>query len=601
MNIRSKTQPIFSVFALSLLSLSLTAIGQAQTYANVSRSSGVESQSPRITVDPAGNIHVVWAEFYTDPEGSNPSGDAFYSKYNILTQQWSSPLNLSNSGQCAEPEWRTVGIDSDPSGNIYVVYIDYSKILLRIFEGGSWGSSFEVGSNPTAIDDARVAVDAQGNILVSWWELDSGTMYTRARVGGAWESVKQMGTPGVRGEFPDVAVGTNVAYCVWYDKSVNSLIFYGMYSKRAMTYEANWSAPKRFANTPEEDQAPAVEIDGNNIAHIVWSPIFNDGDRIIRHVYWTGSDFSSPQDIGTKQLLHYPSLYKRGSNLYAAWQVGPTEAGAGVFYNDRIGYFWIGERIIPNSSGNTFADVATSPAQDKVYYVWDSGGEIWCSMGLTGIPPPPTNKPPVPNFSFSPTTGIYPLEVTFDASASYDPDGSIDKYIWIFGDGATGSGPAVTHTYTQWGVYSVQLSVTDNLGASAYAASNIIVLRLFQPLGINWETHPDESLFMIRYITEVKWERNPANDNMGAQIVLYRVWRKKTGEADSAYKAVGEVTGNVFSFLDNDVEGKNLYTYTVTAVDNQGHESPILPQGYLSGPTDRPSQVLNRKGRLKRH
>jgi hypothetical protein len=598
---KSKSPAIFSVLALGLLALLLTEIGQAQTYANVSRSPGVESQSPRITVDPTGNIHVVWAEFYTDPEGSNPSGDAFYSKYDILTQQWSPPLNLSNSGKCAEPEWRTVGIDSDPSGNVYVVYINYSKILLRIFEGGSWGSSFEVGSNPTAIDDARVAVDAQGNILVSWWELDPGNLYTRARIGGVWENVKQMGTPGVRGEFPDVAVGTNMAYCVWYDKSVSSVAYLGMYSSRAMTYGASWSAPKRFANTPEEDQAPAVEIDGNDVAHIVWSPIFDDGERIIRYVYWTGSGFSSPQDIGKKQLLHYPSLYEKGNNLYAAWQVGPTEAGTGVFSNNRIGNSWTGEGGIPNSAGNTFADVATSPAQDKVYYVWDAGGEIWCNMGIAGAPPPPSNKPPVPNFSFSPTTGIYPLEVTFDASTSYDPDGSIDKYVWIFGDGATGSGQAINHIYTRFGVYSVQLSVTDNLGASAYTVSNIVVLRLFQPLGINWDTHADESLLMIRYVTEVKWERNPANDNIGAQIMLYRVWRKKTGEPDSTYKAVGEVAGNAFSFLDKDVEGKNLYIYTVTAVDNQGHESPILPQGYLSGPADRRSQILNRKGRLKRY
>ena len=36
---------------------------------------------------------------------------------------------------------------------------------------------------------------------------------------------------------------------------------------------------------------------------------------------------------------------------------------------------------------------------------------------------------------------------TFDASGSSDPDGSITEYRWDFGDGATGSGVAVSHQF----------------------------------------------------------------------------------------------------------------------------------------------------------
>ena len=64
-------------------------------------------------------------------------------------------------------------------------------------------------------------------------------------------------------------------------------------------------------------------------------------------------------------------------------------------------------------------------------------------------------------------TGI--LEVIFDGSGSYDPDGSITRYDWDFGDGNTsgGTGAIASTTYASPGTYTVVLTVTDNDGATA--------------------------------------------------------------------------------------------------------------------------------------
>ena len=57
------------------------------------------------------------------------------------------------------------------------------------------------------------------------------------------------------------------------------------------------------------------------------------------------------------------------------------------------------------------------------------------------------------------------LTYSFDASGSYDPDGTIVSYAWDFGDGntATTTSPTISH---QFGgdVYQVTLTVTDNHG-----------------------------------------------------------------------------------------------------------------------------------------
>ena len=58
-------------------------------------------------------------------------------------------------------------------------------------------------------------------------------------------------------------------------------------------------------------------------------------------------------------------------------------------------------------------------------------------------------------------------QVSFDGSASYDPDGDALAYAWDFGDGSSGTGAQPTHTYAADGTYTVSLTVTDARGAAS--------------------------------------------------------------------------------------------------------------------------------------
>lgn len=82
------------------------------------------------------------------------------------------------------------------------------------------------------------------------------------------------------------------------------------------------------------------------------------------------------------------------------------------------------------------------------------GGKL---EGIAIVP----NQAPVA--SFSAPARIRPgVPVSFDASASRDPDGTIASFAWVFGDGQIATGPATTHVFSAVGTYAVTVKATDN-------------------------------------------------------------------------------------------------------------------------------------------
>ncbi|HJH26947.1 MAG TPA: hypothetical protein C5S37_09315, partial [Methanophagales archaeon] len=87
----------------------------------------------------------------------------------------------------------------------------------------------------------------------------------------------------------------------------------------------------------------------------------------------------------------------------------------------------------------------------------------------------PVNEPPNADFVYS----ITPLEndtfqVQFN-STSTDSDGDVIGWLWEFGDGTLSLLENVTHNYTSAGTYTVNLTITDDDGATDSASQSITV------------------------------------------------------------------------------------------------------------------------------
>jgi len=85
---------------------------------------------------------------------------------------------------------------------------------------------------------------------------------------------------------------------------------------------------------------------------------------------------------------------------------------------------------------------------------------------------------PTASFTFSPAAPQAGQPVTFDASSSSDPDGSIVEYRWDWGDGTSPDvlqGPTRVHNFATSGTFRVQLTVRDDAGNTTTIAQDVVV------------------------------------------------------------------------------------------------------------------------------
>jgi PKD repeat protein len=192
---------------------------------------------------------------------------------------------------------------------------------------------------------------------------------------------------------------------------------------------------------------------------------------------------------------------------------------------------------------------------------------------------------PVASFTCNPSSGESPLTVSFDASSSYDSDGTIAIYSWSFGDGSSGSGVTTSHTYSTAGTYTAQLTVTDDDGAQA-TASHVISVTLPSPNSppvASFTRNPSSGKAPLN----VSFNAAASHDSDGS-IVSYE-WSFGDGGSDTGvttshtyqnagtYTAVLRVTDNNGSI---DTASRSI---TVTVVVNQ---PPVAAFSFVRDPTD---------------
>ncbi|KUK68857.1 MAG: Cell surface protein [Methanocalculus sp. 52_23] len=153
-----------------------------------------------------------------------------------------------------------------------------------------------------------------------------------------------------------------------------------------------------------------------------------------------------------------------------------------------------------------------------------------------------TDYVPVPEFEASPVTGTAPLTVTFRDTSRYLPT----SWYWTFGDGATGTGQTVMHTYTEPGTYSVTLAIENPAGKFTKTFSNHITV-----------TTPPAPLFSV--------------DRTSGELPLtVRFTDESTGDITSWYWDFGDGSTSTLRHPTHTYTKKGTYTVTLKVKNRYG-------------------------------
>jgi len=407
----------------------------------------------RVVVDSANNIFVTGMSLKIDPSSG------FSSDY------WT--IKCASNGNKLEEKVFDVsnadlafGIALDNSNNVIVTgssnhdnHLAYCTLKYDSNLNELWGPIY-YGSGNENNSGSGVAVDSNNNIIITGGSEKNGDKN--------YLTVKYNSNGNKLNDAAYNAGGTDDAMGVAVD-SKNDIIVTGTSTTNSGEYFCTIKYNSNLGTlwVKKEDGfmggAKDIAVDSNdNIIVTGYSKTGGDNYYTIKYspsgeVLWAGGGGSGPAEPPTADFSYTPAnptradfvhFYDKSTGSITSWQ---WDFGDGSISNDE-------NPSHKYSSKGTFTVTLT---------VSGPAGEDTKTKQIVV-----SNAPPLPSFSYNPPNPLENQSVSFDASYSTDPDGSISSYAWNFGDGSTGSGKVVQHAYSSEGTYTVVLTVTDNDGGS---------------------------------------------------------------------------------------------------------------------------------------
>lgn len=525
---------------------------------------------PRIGVDHLNRPHIIWTHDLGSQRGDN---DIFH---RWKDGNWAGPLDVSRSKG-------TISIHSNfyvrGSGK-YALWMDGHEMNWNLHFSqnttGQWETPVHINPKIQGYWPG-ICADSYGNVHVLFSSLLQNVYYMN-RINGEWSDWRVVSNGFHQRNFVYIDVDENdVLHGVWRQRETGAHprdnIFYA-----SATSFGIWTKPEKVSDGTF-CKTPVIKPDNDGHVHIVWFELNEETET--GDVYYTrvpageGGSAESPVAV----IDHSPEFGKP-----------PLK----VLFDASGSYDPDGEVV---SHSWNFGDGQTGVGK-KIFHTYTKRGSYVVTLtvkdndGLPGIAQATVrvSDPPVARFTMTPSRGVAPLTVRFDASASRDPDGSIVLYAWDFGDDSSGTGKITSHTYPEDDDYTVTLEVFDNVGIGSLASRTLKVLRVYPPNNVTWSFVENRNLFFKEYLNEVRWQENPKNPQYGITISRYNIYRRSTGTASLEH--IGAVKADTFRYLDRGLqrEDENRFEYAVTAVDSQGNESD--PGGVtISAAQDRQNPV----------
>jgi len=218
------------------------------------------------------------------------------------------------------------------------------------------------------------------------------------------------------------------------------------------------------------------------------------------------------------------------------------------------GNFWSGYTGVDKYSGYN-QDILGSDGIGDTSHILSEGKDNYPLMLPFG------ENMPIANFTYF----VDELTVSFDASSSFDRDGSIISYEWNLDDNTTGTGMIYNHVYAEYGIYNVKLTVIDNNRFYNNISKIIVILEDVPPNRPDKPSGNTSGKAGEEYIYSTS-----TTDPDGDQVWYKWDWGDETSGWDGPYDSGDTVTASHIW----DEKGDYIIKVKAKAKDVHGKESP---------------------------
>ena len=561
---------------------------------NLSNSSGW-SFGPRLLVDSQGGINVVWV----DPTPGNQ--DIFFTRSTDGGLTFSMPQNLSNDpADSGNPQ-----MAADSSGNISVVWenddVTNGVLFTHSTDGTTFSAPVNLAKNPSGSFGPQIAVGADGSINVAWeddFNFQSDISFSRSTDKGATFSTPKNVSSNAGNSFvTQIAVDlSGNIYVAWMDNTPGN---YAILLSRSADQGVTFSSPKNLSNSPGDSGNPQIGVDANGGTYVIWQqnvpPASNKDIFFIRSS--DGVNFSAPMNLSNN-----------AGNSLNPWMVVDTAGGINVGWTDstpgRADIFFarsldagvtFATQNLSNDSGSSSDSQLAADKNGNLNVVWsDDTPGVNQVLFSRYSSPQVTKHPPVANAGADQTlecAGHGGTPATLNGSGSSDPDGTALSYVWTDEVGNVMGTSAIAQVSVTMGTHTFTLTVTNEAGLTATAATHVTVRDTTAPtLSVSVSPNdlwpPNHKLVQIN-ATVVATDVCDANPS----VQLVSITSNDPLDGNDV-QAVGggpvpfgtDVRSFMLSAERSSSQTDRVYTVTYAATDASGHTTTASAQVQVGNP-----------------
>jgi Tol biopolymer transport system component len=457
---------------------------------------------PVIATNEELDVFVAWDDYRDYTAGDRPAG-VYFARSLDYGHTFVPSIKVNDIPGARSIFTDGLAIVTYKNDTIYLAWEDtrnWGRTGLDMYFANSTDRGISFGTNKKVSDDIpnvehsiSMDVDSQGLIYLMW-QVTIAPVTTRnitfsksTDFGNTFSPNKFIVSEDNYGSGPSMILDEDDnIYFVWHDKSGSSLdAFLSRSTDGGNTFSSKVRVHESYPASTQAD--PRIAVNSFGDIYVVW----RDWRSGKADVYFSvsrdkGQTFKKSirvNDLSVKSIYDPEIAVDSEGIPHVVWRDYRDDKYGDIYYSKGIpslSYNWDFGDGSPHGNGIRPTHVYSNPGKYTVVLtVTDTEGKTdtdYCIVTILG-----DNEPPVADAGADQIVDVCDI-VYFNGSGSYDPDGTIERYEWDFGDGSpikVEVGPR--HIYNTPGNYTATLAVTDNNNATDTDTCMITVFPSNQP------------------------------------------------------------------------------------------------------------------------